>query len=208
MEVEKGLTGAASPYRIAFRGLKTGVYDFRFPVERSLFEAFESTEINDGAGEVSVRMERGEALLQLDVAIRARVVVACDRCLEDCEIPVAFEGRLLVRFSDIDQEYDGEVLWLHPSEEEVDLTQYVYESIVLSLPYRRVHPEGGCNPDMLARFSIASDEELADIASRAAQAAAGQAAEEGPKSGKGWEKLAALRERMAAEEPAGQTDEE
>ena len=45
------------------------------------------------------------------------------------------------------------------------LSQYIYESICLSLPYQRVHPVGsdgksGCDPDMLARFNIVSEEEF------------------------------------------------
>ena len=46
-----------------------------------------------------------------------------------------------------------------PGEDEVDLAQYIYESIVLSLPYQRVHPEGECDPEMLGRFRIVSDED-------------------------------------------------
>jgi uncharacterized metal-binding protein YceD (DUF177 family) len=42
----------------------------------------------------------------------------------------------------------------------LDLTQYIYESIVLSLPYSRVHEEGECNPEMLASFQEISEEEL------------------------------------------------
>jgi uncharacterized metal-binding protein YceD (DUF177 family) len=51
-------------------------------------------------------------------------------------------------------------MWISQSESTLDLTQYIYESIVLSLPYRRVHDEGGCNPEMLASFKTISEEEL------------------------------------------------
>ena len=158
----------ADRYRVAFKGLKAGVYDFEFPIDGALFQAFESPEIRDGSGRAKVRMERAERQLTLDVAIAAEVVVPCDRCLEDCRLPVDFEGRLVVRFSDEPAEYDGEVLWLLPVEEEVDLAQYIYESIVLSLPYQRVHPEGACDPEMLKRFRIVSDEEFAAIETAAA----------------------------------------
>ena len=94
-----------------------------------------------------VRLDRAETQLVIDVRITGHVVVECDRCLEDCRIPVDYDGRLLVRFSDEEREYDGDVLWLSPVEDEVDLMQYIYESIVLSLPYQRVHPEGECNPE-------------------------------------------------------------
>ena len=102
-----------------------------------------------------------------------------------------YQGRLLVKFSDEVHEYDGEVMWMLPGEDRVELAQYIYESIVLSLPYQRVHPEGECNPEMLERFRIVSDREFASI-----EAAAEGAGERG---GGEWAKLAALRERMEAE---------
>ena len=161
MEVAEG-------YSIAYRGLKNGTHEFRFEVGKPLFKAFESSEIKDG-----------------------RCVVEVDRCLEDCRVPIDFEGQLLVKFSDEPREYDGEVLWLLPGEDEVDLSQYIYESIVLSLPYQRVHPEGECDPEMLKRFRIVSDEEFSAIENRAEE----HAVPEGE-----WAKLAALRERMEADE--------
>lgn len=180
----------AQPYSIAFKGLKNGHHEFRFEVGKSLFEAFESTEIKDGACEVAVDMERSDAMLLLDIRITGHVVVACDRCLEDCRIPIDFRSSLPVRFSEQEHEYDGEVLWLVPGEDEVDLAQYIYESIVLSLPYQRVHPDGECDPDMLGRFRIVSDEEFSSIEAEAE--ACGTELREGERA-----KLAALRERMA-----------
>ena len=129
-------------------------------------------------------------MLTLDVNVDGSVVVECDRCLEDCNVPIHYEGQLLVKFSDEVHEYDGEVIWLLPMEDEVDLTQYIYESIVLALPYQRVHPDGECNPDMLERFSIVSDEEFGRLEDRIEA--------EGRNEGE-WAKLAALRERMEAE---------
>lgn len=150
---------AAKGYSIAYKGLKNGSHDFSFKVGGAFFGAFGSVDIKDGECGVSVALVKSETQLSLDVSIHGGVVVACDRCLEDCRIPVDFEGRLLVRFSNEPQEYDGEVLWLAPGEDEVDLAQYIYESIVLSLPYQRVHPEGGCDPEMLRRFRIVSGED-------------------------------------------------
>ena len=181
----------AQRYSIAWKGLKNGTYRFDFKVDNALFEAYGSTDIKDGDLSVGVTLERGESMLSLQTVIRGTVTVACDRCLEDCRLPVAFDGTLLVRFSDEVADYDGEVMWISPAEGEVSLAQYIYESIILSLPYQRVHPEGECNPEMLERFRIVSDREFASI-----EAAAEGAGERG---GGEWAKLAALRERMEAE---------
>lgn len=187
----------ANRYSIAFKGLKNGTYDFAFDIDRALFEAFESPEIKDGACRAEVRMERGESLLTLDVAIGGHVVVACDRCLEDCEVPIDYSGRLAVRISDEEHEYDGETLWLHPCDAELDLAQYLYESIVLSLPYQRVHPEGGCDPAMTERFRVVSEQEFSELEARIAE----------ERKGGEWAKLAALRDAMAAESDADPANE-
>ena len=186
-------------YTIAYRGLRSGLHDFHFKVDGGLFRAFGSTEIKDGDCDVSVALERGESMLTLDVNVDGSVVVECDRCLEDCRVPIDFEGQLVVKFSDEVHEYDGEVMWMLPGEDRVELAQYIYESIVLSLPYQRVHPEGECNPEMLERFRIVSDREFASI-----EAAAEGAGERG---GGEWAKLAALRERMEAEGADGEEGE-
>ena len=96
--------------------------------------------------------------MTLDVAISGKAVVECDRCLEDCDVPVDYRGQLTVRFSDTLHDYDGEQMWIARGES-LSLAQYIYESIVISLPYRRVHPDGECNPDMLSRFTPAEDNE-------------------------------------------------
>ena len=160
-------------YTIAYRGLRSGLHDFHFKVDGGLFRAYGSTEIKDGDCDVSVALERG---------------------LEDCNVPIHYEGQLLVKFSDEVHEYDGEVMWLLPMEDEVDLTQYIYESIVLALPYQRVHPDGECNPEMLERFRIVSDEEFGGIEARAEA--------EGRNEGE-WAKLAALKEQMEADRGDG-----
>ncbi|MDE7122926.1 MAG: DUF177 domain-containing protein [Alistipes sp.] len=177
-------------YAIPFRGLESGVYDYAFRLGKPLFEAFGSPEIKDGDCTADVRMERRGNSLLFEVKIVGEVTVACDRCLEDCSVGIDFEGCVEARFSDEEREYDGETLWLRPGDGEADLAQYLYESVVLSLPYQRVHPEGECDPAMMARFSIVSDEEFGAIERRASQAE--------PEEGR-WAKLAALREKMEAE---------
>ncbi|MBR4995011.1 MAG: DUF177 domain-containing protein [Alistipes sp.] len=177
-------------YTIAHKGLKNSAYDFSFEVGDELFVAYESNEIRGGKCDVEVKMLKNESQLDFDVEISGEVVCECDRCLEDCLIPIEYQGHLIVRISDEEGEYDGEVMWLNPAETEVDLTQYIYESIVLSLPYQRVHPEGECNPDMMARFRMVSNAEF-----EALEAEAEQQTSRGIDEGD-FNKLAALKAQM------------
>ena len=186
-------------YAIAWKGLKNGTYRFDFKVDNALFEAYGSTDIKGGDLTVGVTLERGESLLTLQTVLRGTVTVACDRCLEDCRLPVAFDGTLLVRFSDEVHDYDGEVMWISPSETELSLAQYIYESIVLSLPYQRVHAEGECDADMLRRFRIVSQEEFSQIEHEAeTRGAASQSLD-----GNTLTQLSSLKERLEGAEKEG-----
>lgn len=177
-------------YSIAYKGLKSGRHEFTFVLDGAMFQAFESADIKDGSLTAQVSLLKGEHEMNLDVSIEGSVRVTCDRCLDDFDLPVRFDGRLIVRISDEPGEYDGEVMWLLPAEDQLDLSQYLYESVVLSLPYSRVHPDGGCNPDMLKRFNIVTEQEFAAIEQQAEQSDV-----QSPFKG-----LEALRDKMEQEE--------
>lgn len=82
----------AQRYSIAWKGLKNGRHDFRFEVDKALFEAFESTEIKDGRCEVSVGVDRSEKQLTLDVGITGHVVVECDDAWRTAVCPLISRG--------------------------------------------------------------------------------------------------------------------
>lgn len=186
-------------YNIAFNGLSAGDHDFGFDVGDDLFEAFEGSEIKHGKAHADVVLHKASGVLTLSFRITGRVTVECDRCLEDCDLPVDYTGQLAVKFTDREleagEEYDGEVLWLNPQAGELNVAQYIYESIALSLPYQRVHPDGAdgkpsCNPDMLARFGIITEEEFERMA------AGDQYSME---MGEGADKLLELKQKMEKE---------
>ncbi|MEG1760040.1 MAG: DUF177 domain-containing protein [Alistipes sp.] len=160
---------ATKKYSIPYKGLKNGTHLFDFAVDGTLFKAFDNTDIKGCCCDAKVALIRSETWLELATTITGDVVVECDRCLEDCRVPVNYEGVLTVKFSNEICDYDGQIMWLSPAESQVDLAQYIYESIVLSLPYQRVHPEGECNAEMLEHFKVVSDEEFAAIEAAAHQ---------------------------------------
>ena len=158
--------GGNNKYSIDYMSLPNGLHTFDFEVDDTLFSDMESNEIKGGNCKVHACLNCSDSKLDVNIVISGSVIVECDRCLEDCNIPVDFSGLLTVRFSDLQHDYDGDVMWIAKGDQ-LSLKQYIYESIVISLPYRRVHEEGGCNPEMMARFTAAEidieEEEALDI---------------------------------------------
>ncbi len=159
-------------FTIAHRGLKEGAHAFEWRVGDEFWKGRPESGITGGQVAVSAILEKGATgVMRLEVSIEGNVTVPCDRCLEDCSLPVNWKGRLAVKVSEQEQTSDGEVLWLMPGEALIDLEQYIYESVVLSLPMQRVHPEDVhgqplCNPAMLERFKIVTEEEFEDLTTK------------------------------------------
>jgi uncharacterized metal-binding protein YceD (DUF177 family) len=151
--------GVNNKFIIDYISLPSGLHTFDFEVDDTLFSEMESNEIKGGDCKVHACLNCSDSKLDVNVVISGNVVVECDRCLEDCSIPVEFSGMLTVRFSDLQHDYDGDTMWMAKGDQ-LSLKQYIYESIVISLPYRRVHEEGGCNPEMMERFTVADDEAI------------------------------------------------
>ena len=40
-----------------------------------------------------------------------------------------------------------------PSDGELDLSQFIYDYVCVNLPLQKVHEEGECNPQMIAKLS-------------------------------------------------------
>lgn len=140
---------------IPLNGWAASKQEFLFKAGVEFFQAFENEEIKEADINVVCRgCKRGTDIL-LDLDISGSVTVVCDRCLENLTLPVETDADLILRTREGGEESaDGrEVLVHEPSEKEVDLGQVVYDYVCLSLPMQRVHPEGGCNPDVVRFLS-------------------------------------------------------
>lgn len=144
-------------YTIPIKGLALGQHEVTYEVDDQFFGSFDNSEIHKGDVEVQVRVKKSSSFIELDFEIDGNIEVICDRCLEEYLQHIYYEGSLFVKFSSLIQEEEGDVIYVDPNEGELNLAQYIYESICLSLPYQKIHPldeNGGstCNAEMLERL--------------------------------------------------------
>ncbi len=141
---------------IAFRGIADGFHEYDFRMQKSFFDSLSYSEFDDGDLELHVRMEKRNNILTMDLHIKGNVMVCCDRCLDYFPMDVDYEGTVYAKYiSDINEnDSDDDIIELKDNDNEVDLTHYVYESICLSLPIKRIHGidsngESLCNKEMM-----------------------------------------------------------
>jgi uncharacterized metal-binding protein YceD (DUF177 family) len=154
---------ALKEYVIPFVGLKEGVHDFVFEVDGKFFDSFDYSEVNQGNIHVEVSMEKQDRMLIFSFSIHGYVVVPCDRCLAEMEYPVKGNERLIVKFGQERKEETEEIIVIPETESHIDISEFIYEYIMLLLPFRRVHPEGeeSCNNaviDMLDQYAAPEED--------------------------------------------------
>ena len=148
-------------YKIHISGLAQGKYEYEFPVKGDLFREFDNQQIKDADIKVNVTLEKGSGWMNAVIEGQGTATVECDRCLDDLNVPVSFSESLAIRSARLgeDTETSDEFIIVDPSEAEVDLKQFIYDYICVNMPLVTVHPEGQCNPQMLAKLdSLRSDE--------------------------------------------------
>lgn len=131
---------ANKEFLIPFAGLKQGKHQFEFQINKTFFEAFEFDEYNDADIKVDLTLDKKITMLELSFKHGGTVNVPCDISNEDFDLPVKGKLDLIVKFGDEYNDDNDEMLVLPHGEFQVDVAQYIYEMIVLSVPFKREHP--------------------------------------------------------------------
>jgi uncharacterized metal-binding protein YceD (DUF177 family) len=137
--------------------LSAGNHDFVFDIDKKFFDDFEGSEIKEGKVNVLVNLTKTANFLELNFRLEGTLLATCDRCLDEFELPIEYLTKLYVKFGDITDDQNDEIIMLPYSEGELDIKQFIYEYIHLSLPYKRVHPndkkgKSTCNTEMLKKL--------------------------------------------------------
>jgi uncharacterized metal-binding protein YceD (DUF177 family) len=142
-------------YLIPFVGLKLGKHQFEYQISNAFFEIFDYNEFQNSDIKVNVVLEKKSTMLELSLKHIGTVNVPCDLTSEDFDLPVKGKMKLIVRFGEMYNNDNEELLILPHGEFEMDIAQYLYEMIVLSVPLRRVHPgikDGSLNTEALTKL--------------------------------------------------------
>jgi uncharacterized metal-binding protein YceD (DUF177 family) len=137
----------STSYIIEFAGLKNGIHSFEFNLDKNFLELFPIEDTIDMNIDLAVELEKSDSMLSINCFIKGKTIQPCDSCGELCEIELENEDQLMVKFSsNAEQTEDTDNLMvLGLNEHKVDISQFVYELVVLSTPLKRTHEEGKCN---------------------------------------------------------------
>jgi len=138
-------------FDIAFSGLKIGTHEFEFQIANDFFDLFEYDEFNSVNVDVKATLIKKETLMELYLSQTGTVNIPCDVTGENFDLPIENNWQIIIKFGEEYNDDNEELLIIPYSEYQVNIAQYIYEMIALSVPVKRVHP------------SIAADYEVDDF---------------------------------------------
>ncbi|SHI68818.1 Uncharacterized metal-binding protein YceD, DUF177 family [Mesonia phycicola] len=127
-------------FTIQFVGLKIGRHQYDYQIDDQFFEHFEYDDFNHVDVKVDLELEKKANMLDLRFTIKGLVNINCDVTNEPFDLPIKNSLELVVKFGDEFNDENEELLILPHGEYELEVQQYIYEAIVLAIPYKRVHP--------------------------------------------------------------------
>ena len=147
--------GQFSEFLISFIGLKDGIHRFDFKIDNKFFEGFDFLDFQKVEIQVDLVFEKKSTLLELNFSAEGKVTVPCDITTELFKLPIDTAFRLVVKFGPEENLDDDEILILPHGSYEIQLAQYIFEMIVLSVPQKKVHPgiaEGTLKSEVLEKL--------------------------------------------------------
>ncbi len=148
---------ALPEHNIAFEGLKDKIHRFEYEIDSEFFALMENEELSNGKLSVVVDLDKRSNMMVAGLQMEGYISTTCDRCAGGLSLEVAGGLRQIFKTSER-QEYDDEEVIIIPSNEhELNLSNSIYECLMLAVPVRKVHEMEDCDPEVLKALNITSE---------------------------------------------------
>tara|TARA_R110000850_G_scaffold271031_2_gene404770 strand:- start:164212 stop:164772 length:561 start_codon:yes stop_codon:yes gene_type:complete len=156
-------------FTIPFVGLKQGEHHFDYKIDNTFFTHFEYDEFNNVDVLAKALLIKKSNSLEFQFEIQGTVNVYCDLTNEPYDQLVKGEHNLVVNFGEEYNDEDDTLLILPQGSYEINIQQYIYELIILSLPAKRVHPgveDGTLDSEILRKLEELSPKDQEEESSK------------------------------------------
>jgi uncharacterized metal-binding protein YceD (DUF177 family) len=148
-------------YDVSFSGLKTGKHQFKFEIDKTFFQLFDTEqEFTNPKISVDVFLEKHTTFLEFVIKINGTVQLVCDITNEDFNHPVENEIKVLVKFGEEYDDSEEDVITIPTNDHAFNVAQLIYEIVTLSIPMKKVSPNVSDEDlEILEKFSPKEVEE-------------------------------------------------
>ncbi len=129
-------------YEISFSGLKFGTHLYEFHINKKFFDLFQvNTEFTDCDIKAKIEVEKTSNLLNIKLKTKGTMQLICDISEKEYAQKVKNDMKFVIKFGETFDDSEDELLTLPNTAHSFNVAQYIYESIMLSIPMKHIHPD-------------------------------------------------------------------
>ncbi len=142
--------GKFSAFKLPLKSLGAGTHVFEYHLDKQFFANMENTDIHGADLAVKLTVVYNGEFYALDFVITGEVTLICDRCLDDLHYPIDATYHIVVKYGEDYNDDNDEVLEIPVGDAYLNVAYMIYDTVVLAIPIKHVHPQGKCNRQMSA----------------------------------------------------------
>jgi uncharacterized metal-binding protein YceD (DUF177 family) len=152
--------GNRREFEIAFVGLKPGIHEYKYEVDNKFFANYSQADFTNCQASILLKLEKNTSFMMLKFEIGGSVNVICDRCGNTLNMDLWDEFNMVIKQVENPEEMneneeDPDIFYISRTESHLQLADWIYEFVSLSIPMQRMCDEqemGGpqCNKEILA----------------------------------------------------------
>jgi len=132
--------------------MQQNVQVFEYLLDNMFFTNIGGEDIQKGKINARLTITKKAGVFDLSFSLNGIVVVPCDRCLDDMDLPIETTAHLIVKFGKDYSEESDEIVVIPETEGKINLAWFLYEFISLAIPIKHVHAPGKCNKQMTTKL--------------------------------------------------------
>lgn len=140
--------GKFSQFKLPLKSMPEGTEHYSFHLGKQFFTDMESTDVREADVNVEIDVVHRNGVYDLTFAAAGSVVVPCDRCLDDLEVPVDTHYHITVKYGDDYRDDSDEFIEIPESDLYLNVAYMIYDTVILAIPMKHVHPLGKCSRAM------------------------------------------------------------
>lgn len=149
-------------FEIAFVGLKPGIHVFEYDLDNKFFQERGCRDASEVNAHVKLTLEKNTGFMLLKFDVDGKAEVLCDRCGNPLNMDLWDEFNMVVKLVENpdemnEQEEDPDIHYLSRTESLLDVSDWIYEFVLLSLPTQRICPTDAkgkpqCNEEVISKL--------------------------------------------------------
>ena len=142
-------------YQIKYRNIKEGKHFYEFNIEKSFFNLFNNSEVEEANITVNVTLEKKADKEKININLHGEIYnLLCDLCSSNMSVNISSKTTFLIEISDEEETSLDDILYVRSNTNVISIKHLLYELIILAMPHKRIHPinkngESACDKEML-----------------------------------------------------------